>query len=347
MESFLLDLPKAELHVHLEGSIRPPTLLELARRRGVRLPADDIEGLRRWFEFTDFEHFVRIYLKCSECLRDPEDFQLLVRDFIEEQARQNILYSEAHFTIGTHLMNGCNGREIRDALWEAVREGERRWGVRVRWIPDIVRNVPYQWADETLEWALEGRDHGVVALGLSGFETTHPNEPFRSHFQAAEEAGLHRVAHAGEHAGPESIRSSLEVCQPHRLGHGVRATEDPELVEWLAEREIPLEVCPTSNLRLGVYPDLERHPFRRLAEAGCLATINSDDPPLFNTTLTREYVKVAETFGYSPTEMTGFAEAALRASFLPPGERRDLEERWKVRARRAGEDHLDETIELP
>ncbi|MDX1631429.1 MAG: adenosine deaminase [Thermoanaerobaculia bacterium] len=330
MSSFL-DLPKAELHVHLEGSIRPRTLLELAGRRGVRLPADDVEGLRKWFEFKDFEHFVQVYLKCSECLREPEDFQLLVLDFMEEQARQNILYSEAHFTVGTHLMRGCAGRELRDALWESAREGEKRFGVTVRWIPDIVRNVPYRWADETLEWALEGREHGVVALGLSGYEATHPNEPFRSHFRAARKADLPRVVHAGEHAGPDSIWSSLEVCEPDRLGHGVRAIEDRELVEWLARRRIPLEICPTSNLCLGVYPDLERHPFRRLDETGCLVTINSDDPPLFNTTLSREYGRVAEGFGYPRSEMSRFARTAIEVGFLPPEERREILERWELR----------------
>ena len=346
IEGFLADLPKVELHVHLEGSIRPETLLALARRRRVDLPADSVDGLRRWFEFRDFEHFVSIYLKCSECLRDPEDFQLLVRDFVEEQARQNVLYSEAHFTIGTHLMNGRNGGEIRDAVWESIRDGEREHGVRLRLIPDIVRNVPWKWADETLEWALESREHGVVALGLSGFEATHANEPFRDHFETARRAGLHRVAHAGEHAGPESIRSALEVCHAERIGHGVRAAEDPELVERLAADGIPLEICPTSNVHLKVYESLEEHPLPELVEAGCVVTINSDDPPLFNTTLTEEYLRVAEAYDYPPERMAAFSRTALDEAFLDDEEdRAELAERWEAAATEAARRHLDREFE--
>ena len=323
-DRFLLELPKAELHVHLEGSIRPETLLSLARRRRVDLPVDSVEGLREWFEFRDFEHFVDIYLKCSQCLRDPEDFQLLVRDFMAEQARQNILYSEAHLTIGTHLMNGCNGREVRDALWEAVQEAERQLGVRLRLITDIVRNVPYRWADATVEWALEAREHGVVALGLSGYEATHPAEPFRAHFGAAKQGGLHRVAHAGEHAGPQAIRDVLEICEAERIGHGVRAVEDSELVDRLAADAIPLEVCLTSNVRLGVFPCIEAHSFGRLHEVGCCVTIHSDDPPLFNTDLTREYQLAAETWGYSRETMVELARRSFQAAFVDEEYREEL-----------------------
>ncbi|HEV7785188.1 MAG TPA: adenosine deaminase, partial [Thermoanaerobaculia bacterium] len=228
LDRFLLHCPKVELHVHLEGAMRPSVLLELARRNGIELPARDEAGLKRWFRFTDFNHFVQIYLACSRALRKPEDFQLLVLDFLAEQATQNVLHTEAHFTIATHLANGANGGEILAALAEAIAEGERRYGVTLRLIPDIVRNVGVGPADQTLEWALRGQDEGiVVALGLSGSEAQFPNEPFREHFVAAERGGLHRVAHAGEHAGPESIRSVLEVCGAERIGHGVRAVDDP------------------------------------------------------------------------------------------------------------------------
>src|SRR6185295_831773 len=265
--------------------MRPAVLLELARRNGVALPADDEEGLSRWFRFSDFEHFVQVYLTCSKALCTPEDFQLLVSDLLTEQARQNIVYTEAHFTIGTHLTNGVNGDEVLAALDEAIREGEARLGVRLRLIPDIVRNVGPALADRTLEWALAGRGRGVVALGLSGSEARFANDPFREHFATAAREGLHRVAHAGEHAGPESIRSALEVCGAERIGHGVRAVEDGALMAELAERGIPLEVCPSSNVCLGVVPDLAHHPFDRLARAGCRVTVNSDDPAFFDTTL--------------------------------------------------------------
>lgn len=320
IDDFLLRMPKVELHVHLEGSMRPAVLLQLARRNGVALPADDEAGLARWFRFRDFEHFVQVYLTCSRALRTPEDFQLLATDFLEEQARQNVVYTEAHFTIGTHLTNGVNGEEVRAALEEAIRDGEERLGVRLRLIPDVVRNVP-EMAGPTLEWALAGRGRGVVALGLSGSEARFPSEPFREHFATAAREGLHCVAHAGEHAGPESIRSVLEVCRAERIGHGVRAIEDPALVAELRERGIPLEVCPSSNVCLGVVPDLEHHPFDRLLRAGCRLTVNSDDGPFFDTTLTGEYLRLHRTFGYGPAELADLALAGLGATFLPEDER--------------------------
>jgi len=315
---FLPRLPKAELHIHLEGSMSPAVLLALARRNGVTLPAADEEGLRRWFTFRDFAHFVDIYLTCSKALSRPEDFVTLVDAFLAEQARQNVVWSEAHFTIGTHLANGADGGEVLDALVLAVAEGEKRHGVALRLIPDIVRNVGPAVADRTLEWALAGAQRGlVVGLGLTGFEGKFDDEPFRAHFAEARRAGLHAVAHAGEHAGPASIRSVLDVCGAERIGHGVRAVEDPALVAELAAARIPLEVCPTSNVCLGVFPDLASHTFDRLHRAGVAVTINSDDPPFFNTTLTDEYAKLAQTFGYGEDELAGFAEAAFEHSFLP------------------------------
>lgn len=333
LEDFLLRMPKVELHVHLEGSMRPAVLLELARRNGVPLPADDEAGLARWFRFRDFEHFVQVYLTCSKALRTPEDFQLLVSDVLAEQARQNVLYTEAHFTIGTHLSNGVDGSEVLAALEEAIRAGEERLGVRLRLIPDIVRNVPGM-AGPTLEWALAARRRGVaVALGLSGSEARFASDPFREHFAAAARAGLHCVAHAGEHAGPESIRSVLDVCGAERIGHGVRAVEDPDLMAELRERRIPLEVCPSSNVCLGVVPDLEHHPFDRLARAGCRVTVNSDDPPFFDTTLTGEYLRLSRTFGYGPAALADLVLAGLSAAFLPEDERTALEAVFRDQAR--------------
>jgi adenosine deaminase len=345
IDLFLLRMPKVELHVHLEGSIRPAVLLELARRNGIDLPAQDEAGLKKWFRFRDFEHFVQIYLTCSRALRTPEDFQLLASDFLAEQACQNILYSEVHFTIATHLANGANGGEVLHALEEAVREAEADHGVTLRLIPDIVRNVGPQVADRTLEWALAGQGRGVVALGLSGSEPRFPNEPFREHFAAAARAGLHRVAHAGETGGPESIRSVLAVCGAERIGHGVRAVEDPSLMAELRDRGVPLEVCPSSNVCLGVVPDMPSHPFDRLYRAGCRVSVNSDDPAFFNTNLTREYLRLHQTFGYSAAELAGLSLSAVRQAFLPDGERAALEQRFREQFDVLGRDLLGAVVE--
>jgi aminodeoxyfutalosine deaminase len=322
--AFVQRMPKTELHIHLEGSIQPRTLLRLAERRRVSLPATDEQGVREWFDFGDFEHFVRIYLTCCECLRDPEDFQLVARELLAEQSRQNVLCFEAHLTIGTHLANGANGGEVADALGEVIREADQKHGIKMALIPDIVRNLGPARADRTLEWALDHRRQGVVALGLSGFES-EPNEPFAEHFRVAADEGLRRVAHAGEHSGPESIRSVLEVCGAERVGHGISAIEDPDLIERLRSNDIPLEVCPTSNIRLGAVADLPSHPFDRLLRAGVPVTLNSDDPPFFDTTLTDEYLRVADTFGYGAGELAAIARTALRQTFLPDEERQRLE----------------------
>ncbi len=348
LDRFLLRCPKVELHVHLEGSMRPAVLLELARRNDIELPAKDEAGLKRWFRFTDFEHFVQVYLACSRALRRPEDFQFLVLDFLAEQATQNVLHTEAHFTIATHIANGANGGEVLASLAEAIAEGERRYGVTLRLIFDIVRNVGVAPADQTLEWSLAGRERGVVvALGLSGSEALFPNEPFREHFAAAARTGLHRVAHAGEHAGPDSIRSALALCDAERIGHGVRAVDDPALVEELRASQIPLEVCPTSNLCLGVAPDLARHPFDRLYRAGVALSVNSDDPAFFNTNLTREYLKLHQTFGYTPAQLAGLSLAALRQSFLPEEEKAALEEKFRQQFDALGRELFGAPVEAP
>jgi adenosine deaminase len=321
LDELLARMPKVELHLHLEGAMPPAHLLALARKRRADLPADSVEGLAQWFQFRDFAHFVQIYVTICKCLRAPEDFQGLVLAVAAEQARQNVVYSEVHFTIGTHLMNGQSASELRDAMAEALVDAERRHGVVLRLIPDVVRNVPFKWADRTLEWALEMKDRGVVALGLSGFEESHSNDPFVEHFRVAAAAGLRRVAHAGEHAGPDSVRSVRELVGAERIGHGVRAIEDPRLVEHLAAEGVPLEVCPSSNVCLGVAPDLASHPFERLRAAGVHVTVNSDDPPLFATTLTEEYQRLADTFGYDAETCAALSLAGLEATFLPEAEK--------------------------
>ena len=318
---FVKGLPKAELHVHLEGSMGPELLLELARIRGVDLPADDPAGLAEWFTFRDFEHFLEIYLTCSRCLREPEDFERLMLDFAGRQAEQNVVYSEVHFTISTHVTNGSDGDEIGRALGEALRVAKRDFGVEIRLIPDIVRNLSVAAADVTLEWALEHRHQGVVALGLAGKEGASV-EPFGEHFAAARAAGLRTTAHAGEQLGPESIRETLEVCRPERIGHGIAAVEDHSLLAEIVREGIPVEVCPTSNVCLGYASSLAEHPFDALHRAGVEVSVNSDDPPLFGTSVVAEYCALARTFGYSRRQLAALARGAFDQAFLEKRARR-------------------------
>jgi aminodeoxyfutalosine deaminase len=325
LHDFIREMPKVELHVHLEGSIRPATLLALAERNGVALPAGDVAGLRDFYRFTDFPHFLQVYLTISRCLRTADDFGLIAYEFGADMARQRIRYAEVTFTPHTSVTN--TGLPF-DALLDGLNDGRARarsdFGVEFAWVMDIVRDNPES-RHQVARWAAGARDRGVVALGLGGSEAGHPPEGFADAFSAAREAGLHSVPHAGEVAGPESVWGALRALGAERIGHGVRSVEDPALVEVLRERQIPLEICPTSNLRLGVYRSYEEHPIRSLLEQGLFVTVNSDDPPMFDTDLVHEYRALADRLAFSPAELEQLSLNALRASFLPAHRKAALE----------------------
>ena len=327
LDAYVRAAPKAELHVHLEGAIRPTTLLELARRNHVELPTTDLEGLRRWFVFRDFPHFVEIYMAITRCLQTAADYELIVHEFGAEMARQNVRYAEVTFTPASHQVRGIP----HDAWFGGLSRGRERarteFGVEIAWVFDLPRSMVARQpglGDDTVAVAIEGITDGVVALGLGGIEAGFPPEPFAPWFDQARAAGLRSVPHAGETVGPVSVRGALEALGAERIGHGVRAIEDSALVAELAARGIPLEVSPTSNLRLGVYPDYAAHPLPRLLAAGIELTVNSDDPPLFNTTLNDEYVLLPTEFGLGIDEIDRIILNGVRHSFLPTARKEAL-----------------------
>jgi adenosine deaminase len=327
---YLRAAPKAHLHVHLEGSILPETLLTLARCNGVALPADSVEGLRAWFAFRDFDHFIEIYLTITRCLRTAEDYELIAYEFGAEMAREHTRYAEVTFSPSTHEALGVPFDTQFAGLTRGRERARDEFGVEMAWIFDIVRNIRPeerrdQWAEFTLARAVEGMSDGVVALGLGGAEVGHPPEVFAPWFARARAAGLHCIPHAGETAGPESVWGAIRALGAERVGHGVRSIEDPALVEYLREHDIALEVCPTSNLRLKVYPDYAAHPLRRLYKAGVPVTINADDPPFFNTTLNDEVELLATAFGLSLDEIDAILLNGVRYSFLPAERKAALE----------------------
>jgi len=332
LDKFIRSMPKVELHVHLEGSIRPETLLLLAERNSVTLPATTVEGLRQWYRFTDFPHFVEIYLAISSCICSPEDIEFIAREFLRGQAAQRILHSEATFTAFTHY---SSNRRIPFEDQVAALGRARDWAAReleisVGWVFDIVRNVrPVEHGLTVADWAIRGMESGVVALGLGGIETGYSPELFQEAFDRARAAGLPAVPHAGETAGAESVWGALRSLKARRIGHGVRCLEDPELVAELRDRQIPLEVCPTSNVCLGVAPSLDEHPLPRLLDSGLYVTINSDDPPMFNTTLTDEYLRAAQILGGGAETIEQLAVNAVRASLLPETSRVEMERRFR------------------
>jgi adenosine deaminase len=327
--AFIRALPKAELHVHLEGTIRPATLLTLAQRHGVALPAQDEAGLRRFYQFRDFDHFIAVWQVINQCLRSGEDFALITQELGAEAGRQNIRYLEVTCTPFMHYGHkGLAWEEMLGGIQAGREQARREWGVEMRLIPDIPRSTSrlgLEGARQTAEWAVAGRAHGVVALGLGGAEVGNPPEAFTEAFAYALEHGLHSVPHAGEVVGPESIWGALQALKAERIGHGVRCGDDPALVNYLRDAQVPLELCPTSNVCTGAVTSLAAHPIRRLYDAGLYVTVNSDDPPMFNTTLTDEYLLLAARFGFSCRELAGLSLNAGRAAFVPAAERQQLE----------------------
>ncbi len=325
LEHFITEMPKVELHVHLEGSVRPETLLKLAKRHHIALPADDVAGLRKWYTFRDFNHFIEIYMTISSCLRTAEDIELITREFLMGQAKQNILYSEVTFTPFNQYFNNQLGfHEQIDAVNRARAWAEKELGVRMGIIMDIPRIIPPEDGLMIADWAIERYGDGLIALGLGGPEVDNPPEKYRAAFDRVRAAGLPCILHAGETVGPPSIWSAIRVADTRRIGHGVRAIEDPELVAYLRETQIPLEVCPTSNVCLKVYPSWEEHSLPELMAQGLYVTINSDDPPMFNTTLTNEYLVGQQTFDWDIETVQQFVLNAVKVTLLPETERTEM-----------------------
>ncbi len=336
LSEFIRRMPKVELHVHLEGSIQPETLLLLAERNHVALPYSTTKELKSWYTFTNFSHFIEIYLKISSCICTPDDIEFIAREFLRGQATQNIRYSEVTFTPYTHfsLNKKIPFAEQFAALTRARDWAAKELGIGVGWVFDISRNVrPIEHAMTVADWAISGMKNGVVALGLGGPEVGNPPELFQAAFDHARAHGLSGVPHAGEISGAESVSAAVHLLHAKRIGHGVRCLEDDTLVTYLREKQIPLEICPTSNLCLGVAASIENHPLPKLLAAGLYVTINSDDPPMFNTTLTDEYLKIVEAFDFDLETIERLAMNAVNASLLPRSRR-------EVMARECGEEFL-------
>ena len=321
--SYVQAAPKAELHVHLEGAIQPETLLTLAQRNGIELPSNTIEGIRSWITYRDFDHFIELFRAACRCLRTADDYELAAYELASNLARQGVRYAEVTFSVSVHHVMGVPQQAYFDGLARGRARACADFGVELAWIFNIVRQwkdgrqvVPL--ADHTLAMSIEGKEIGVVALGLAGAEDGAPPEPFEPWFDRARAAGLRSAPHAGEHAGPASVWGAVRALGAERIGHGVRAAEDPALVEHLARTGIPLDVCPLSNVRLGVAESLERHPLPRLLDAGVVMTVSSDDPSLFNTSLSDDYAALVDPMGLSVEQLDQLLLNGFRSAFLPP-----------------------------
>jgi aminodeoxyfutalosine deaminase len=320
LTSFIAGLPKAELHVHHVGSASPRIVAELAaRHEGAGPVPADPAALADYFAFRDFGHFIEVYLSVVDLIRDDEDVRMLTYEVARELARQQVRYAELTITPYSHVRRGIPAAEFCAAIEDARTSAAADFGVDLRWCFDIPGEAGLSAAEETLRIALEERPAGLISFGLGGPEVGVPRPQFKPYFDKARAAGLHSVPHAGETTGPETIWAALRDLGAERIGHGIAAVHDPELMAYLADNHVPLEVCPTSNVRTRAVPSIDEHPLPALVAAGVPVSINSDDPPMFGTTLEEEYAVAARLLDLDAAGVAGLARAAVRASFLPAG----------------------------
>ncbi len=320
-------LPKVELHLHLEGSIEPATLREMARRKG-RLGDETEEWIRDrehdGFRYPKFADFLNAFKLLSLLLEAPEDYALATTRLIESLHAENVRYAELTLAAGVVLWKNQSLDAIFEAVKQAADDASARTGVRVAWIFDAIRQFGVDHARTVMRHAARFRNRGVVAFGIGGDEERGPARLFTDVYREARDLGLHLTAHAGEAAGPESVRDAVELLGAERIGHGTSAGRDAAALQSLAERRVPVEVCLTSNVATGVVERIEDHPLRSFLEAGVPVTLSSDDPAMFHTSLEREMNLAAVTFGLSLQEMIQFAENGIRAAFLEKDDRASL-----------------------
>jgi aminodeoxyfutalosine deaminase len=324
LRSFLTALPKTELHVHLVGAASVDTVLELARRHpGAGVPTER-EALVAYYEFTDFAHFIDVYIRVNALVRTPEDVESLVVGAARDMAGQNIRYAELTVTPDSHLLMGISADGVAEALTVGRTRAASEHGVQLAWVFDIPGELGLESGERTVDWVERHAPEGSVGFGLGGPEVGVPRPQFERVFARARALGLHSVPHAGETTGPQTIRDALDTLGAERIGHGIAAAHERELLERLAAEGVALEVCPTSNLRTRAVASLAEHPLPVLLDAGIAVTLGSDDPGMFDTTLVNEYVVAAEVLGVSRDGLVEIARTGVRKSYAPDALKRQL-----------------------
>ena len=311
--AFIVSLPKAELHLHLEGSISPTTLLELKKRHGKNGTLTEVEQLYRYKDFTGF---LMAFKVVTEELQTSEDYELITYRLMQKLKAENVLHAEVYVSVGVCLWRKQDFDSIFAGLERGRERGEREFGVSLLWIFDAVRQFGVEKAQQVAELTARYRSASVVGFGIGGDERQAAPELFRDVYAYAAANGLRLTAHAGETAGPGSVWGALNL-PAERIGHGFTASQDPELVEALSTRQIPVEVCITSNLRTGICATIAEHPVRNYFDQGVMVTLNTDDPAMFGTSLSREYQLAQDSFGFTDEHLRELARNSFEASFLP------------------------------
>jgi adenosine deaminase len=322
-EEYIRGLPKAELHVHIEGTLEPEMAFQLAKKHGITLPYATVEELRGAYRFADLQSFLDIYYAGANVLRDAEDFHALTLAYLRKAHEQGVVHVEIFFDPQTHTARGIALATVLDGLRRALSEAEREFGITCRLILCFLRHLSAAEAMRTLEEALPYKD-AIAAVGLDSSESGHPPRKFAEVFARARREGLWAVAHAGEEGPPSYIYEALDILGVRRIDHGVRCEEVPELLGRLARERIPLTVCPLSNIKLNVFERIESHNLKRLLEHGVCVTVNSDDPAYFGGYVVENYLAVQRGLGLSRGELVVLARNSIEASFLPDSAKR----RW-------------------
>jgi len=318
--AFIRQLPKAELHLHLEGAVEPATLLELRRHHGETATLAETESLYR---YTDFPSFLMAFKDVSAHLRGPDDYELVTYRLMQKLKDENVLHAEVYVAVGVCLYRKQDFDAIFEGLERGRARGARDFGVSLLWIFDATRHFGVEQAQKVFELAARYKTRHVAGIGIGGDEQKAPPELFRGTYAYAEDHGLRLTAHAGETGPPESIWGALNL-HAERIGHAFTASQDSDLIEELAYRQVPVEICITSNLRTGVCKSAAEHPVKNYFDQGLMVTLNTDDPALFGTSLAREYQFAQETFGFTDEHLRELARNSFEASFLPADKKLEL-----------------------
>lgn len=323
MTGFIEGLPKAELHLHIEGTIEPETMFRLAGRRGIDLPYDSVEALRAAYDFGNLQDFLDLYYQGMAVMQTEEDFYDVAWAYLEKAHAQNILHAEIFFDPQGHTSRGVAFETALDGLWRALEDGRVRLGIGARLIPCFLRDRSAEEAMATLEQALRHRDR-IIAVGLDSAEKGNPPGKFSEVFDRARAEGLLTVAHAGEEGPADYVRDALDLLHVARIDHGNHALDDPALIERLARERVPLTLCPLSNVRLRVVDDISRHPLRTMMDKGLFVTVNSDDPAYFGGYLNENYLAVQQALRLSDDDLAQLARNSFDAAFLTLDEKQAL-----------------------
>ena len=308
-------LPKVELHIHILGSIRPETLLSIIESDGIKAPYTNEEEIIKRFEYTDFANFLQGYMEIVDYITDERHFEQITYEMLDNCAKSNVHYVEASFSPSDHIPKGLDFDKMADSINIGIQRAKQDFGIETNIRVDLVRNSSIEEAMGILD-NIEKSPDNIISIDLGGNEAQNPPGPFAEPYKRASTMGLHRVAHAGEAAGPDSIWEAIRFLDVERIGHGVTAHQDPELVEYMKRERIALEMCPVSNLRTGVVPSIKEHPIREYFDKGLLVTVSSDDPSLFHTDMNNEYIQLHQQLGFTVPELFQISMNGIDAAFL-------------------------------